>query len=224
MLVIGHRGAAGLAPENTMRALKAGFESGADILEFEIRLTRDHIPVLNHDATLLRTHKIDMTISSVTYADLKKAAGTHTPPTLDAVLQKYFGKILLNIELKSRGSGRIVAELLETYARTDPSRWDMALISSFQVTELIACHRRMPLANLALLQGINPFAFITYHRFLKFTAVGFHRLHINRLALEIAKKASIFTYVYTVNRPEAARRLAERGIEGIVTDRPDHFL
>jgi len=224
MLVIGHRGAAGLAAENSLRALKAGFDAGADILHFDIRLTRDHIAVLHHDATLQRTHKLDITISSVTYEELKKAAGTRCPPRLDAVLKKYFGKILLDVELKSRGSGRVVAELLAKYAGIDQSRWDAVLVSSFKISELIACRRLAPHVNLAFHQEINPFAFITYHRFLKFTAVGFHRLHTNRLALEIAQRAGIFTYVYTVNRPEAARLLAKRGVDGIMTNYPDRIL
>lgn len=224
MLIIGHRGAAGLRAENSIQALKAGIDAGADILHFDVRVTRDHIAVLHYGATLRHTHKLDITISSITYEELKKITGRQCPPRLDTVLKKYFGKILLDIELKSRGSGRVVIEQLARLAGTDQSRWDAVLISSFKISELITCRRLTPYANLAYHQEINPFAFITYHRFLKFTAVGFHRLHINRLALEIAKRAGIFTYVYTVNRPEAARLLSERGVDGIMTNYPDRIL
>jgi glycerophosphoryl diester phosphodiesterase len=78
-----------------------------------------------------------------------------------------------------------------------------------------------PKANLALLHHNNPFAFVAYHRFLGLSAVGFHRLHLNKLALEIAKRVGIFTYVYTVNRPKGALLLAEQGYDGIVTNYPD---
>jgi glycerophosphoryl diester phosphodiesterase len=50
--------------------------------------------------------------------------------------------------------------------------------------------------------------------------VGFHRLHVNQVALEVAKRFGVFTYAYTVNRQTAARKLADQGIDGIVTDFP----
>ena len=66
MLVIGHRGAAGLAPENTIEALRAGVKAGADMLEFDIRLTKDNITVLVHDFLTLRTHRQTSIISRST--------------------------------------------------------------------------------------------------------------------------------------------------------------
>ena len=60
-----------------------------------------------------------------------------------------------------------------------------------------------------------------YTNSLKLTAVGFHRLHANPLAVAVAKKLGIFTYVYTVDRPETAVRFARRDIDGLVTNRPD---
>lgn len=90
-------------------------------------------------------------------------------------------------------------------------------------SELIVVRKLAPKANLSLLHDNNPFAYIAYHRSLDFTAVGFHRLHTNRLAHEIAKKAGIFTYTYTVNRPQAALRMADNGYDGIMTNYPDRL-
>ena len=72
-----------------------------------------------------------------------------------------------------------------------------------------------------MLHSVNPFAFVTYQRKLQLAAVGWHRLHVNRLAIEIAQKSDIFSYVYTVNRPQAAKILERRGIDGVVTDYPN---
>ena len=66
MLIIGHRGAAGLARENSLEALRAGLEAGADILEFDVRLTKDKIPVVVHDFHTLRTHRDPSIISRLT--------------------------------------------------------------------------------------------------------------------------------------------------------------
>ena len=222
MLVIGHRGAAGLAPENTLEALTAGVEAGADILEFDIRLTKDNVMVLVHDFHTLRTHHKASIIYRTTYEDLLKLSSNVPKITrIEDVLDKYFGVVLLNIELKSRSSGQQLVRLLKRKYIKKATDWDNILVSSFKVGELLKIRRLVKRANLALLHKDNPFLFVAYHRFIKFTAVGFHRLYLNRLALEIAHRSRLFTYVYTIDRPAAIKHLAEQGIDGIVTDFPN---
>jgi glycerophosphoryl diester phosphodiesterase len=224
MLVIGHRGAAGLALENSMEALRAGQEAGADILEFDIRLTKDKIPVLAHDSHLLRTHHDRSVVSRHTLNELRERTKDQPIATLQEVLDEFFGVILLNIELKGRGTGKVVARLINTAYIKQPHDWDNVLLSSFYGSELKAARSLSKKANLALLHSENPFLFIAYHRKLHLTAVGFHRLYLNRFALEIAARAGLFTYAYTINRPESAVMLSQKGIDGIVTDRPDFII
>ncbi|HMH69826.1 MAG TPA: glycerophosphodiester phosphodiesterase [Candidatus Saccharimonadales bacterium] len=224
MLVIGHRGAAGLARENSMDALRAGIEAGADILEFDVRLTKDKIPVVVHDFHTLRTHHDMSIISRLTLEELRKRTKDQPIFSLAQVLDEFFGVILLNIELKGRGSGRIVAELIKKSYIRAPKDWDNVLLSSFKGGELAAVRHVSELANLALLHSENPFLFIAYHRKLRLSAVGFHRLYINRFALEIAKRTHLFIYAYTVNRPHTALMLAQQHIDGIVTDTPNTIL
>lgn len=224
MLVIGHRGAAALAPENTLQAMQAGFEAGADMLEFDVRVTSDGIPVVIHDGNLYRTHRLRISIGNTTLAELR-AQTPHQPiPTLTEVLDKFFGKILLNIELKSKGSGAVVADIISrNYVKRLPN-WDNVLFSSFKASELGDVRKISKHANLALLHDQNPYLFIAYQRKLHLTAVGFHRLYANRFAIEIAKKSGIFTYAYTVDRPYAALLLQRQGIDAIVTNHPDTIL
>lgn len=224
MLVIGHRGAAGLAPENTVESLQAGLDAGADMLEFDVRLTRDGILVLAHDFHTLRSHKSPSLIRHLTLGELREKPSSKSIPTLEEVLDIFFGKILLNIELKSPGSGQAVVKLLQKkYIRREKD-WDNILISSFKGKELTATRAMSSRANLALLHAHNPFAFIAFERKLGLTAVGFHRLYASRLAIEIAKQAGLFTYVYTVDRPQAALLMQRRGIDGVVTNYPDRIL
>lgn len=215
MLIIGHRGASGLATENTLESLRAGLRAGADMLEFDVRLTADNIPVLSHDA---RLH--GRTVSRTALADLQKA-GIVT--LLSDVLDEFFGKIMLNLEYKPAANAHIVYKMLKSYVKTDED-WETIVISSFRVRALFQLRRLSSKVNLALLHSINPFAFVTYHRSLRLSAVGWHRLHVNALAITIAKKADIFTYVYTVNRPKAAMLLEQKGIDGVVTDYPDRMV
>lgn len=224
MLVIGHRGAAGLAPENSMEALRAGVDAGADILEFDVRLTKDKIPVLTHDFHTLRTHRDTSIISHHTLAELRKRTEKQPIVPLSEVLDEFFGHILLNIEIKGRGTAKVVADLVKkNYIKTGKD-WDNLLFSSFRGIDLITIRRVSSEAKLALLHTQNPFIFIAYHRKLQLSAVGFHRLYVNAFALAIAKRAKIFTYAYTVNRPHSALMLTQKGIDGIVTDRPDIIL
>jgi len=224
MLIIGHRGAAGLAPENTMKALKAGYEADADMLEVDARLTKDGYIVALHDSRLTRTHHHREAVAGITYDQFQTLTKDSPVPLLQTMLDKYFGRILLNIEVKSRGCGEAVLKLLEARYIKKTSDWDNVIISSFKGTELSQIRRLAPKANLALLHNENPFLFIAYQRKLNLTAVGFHRLYLNPLALEIAKRAGLFVYVYTVDRVGALQLLEEQGIDGIVTNYPDKFI
>lgn len=224
MLVIGHRGAAGLAPENSIEALHAGIEAGADMLEFDVRLTKDNILVIYHDFHTLRTHHKASLVSQSALNKLQNLDIARPITTLEEVLDEFFGKILLNIELKSRGSGKATAEFLKKHYIKKTSDWDNVLFSSFNGSELVGARKVSKKANLALLHHENPFLFIAYHWRIRLNAVGFHRLYVNQLALEIAKKAGLFTYAYTVNRPQTALLLAEQGLDAVVTDYPNKIL
>lgn len=224
MLVIGHRGAAGLAAENSLAALRAGMLAGADMLEFDVRLTKDKIPVLTHDFHTLRTHHDTSIISRHTLEELQTRTEPQPIVPLRDVLDEFFGRIILNIELKGRGTAAAVVALIKEKYIKKPSDWDCLLFSSFRGSELTTIRKASDKANLSLLHSENPFIFIAYHRNLHLTAVGFHRLYVNRFALEIAKRAGLFTYAYTVNRPRSAVILAEKGVDGIVTDHPESIL
>lgn len=223
MMIIGHRGAAGLAPENTLEALAAGYDSGADMLEFDIRMTKDNVLVLVHDSILLRTHGKFSLISRLTYQQLlDKSNGDIV--RLEEVLDRYFGKIMLCIELKSRGTGKELVKLLTKHYINEPEDWQKILIASFKSFELASVRKQSSDAQLSQLHHENAFTFVAINRALKLSAVGFHRHYASRLAVEIARKSGIFVYVYTLDKPELFEKYETLGAEGIVTNYPDRFL
>src|SRR4026208_1214373 len=71
-LIIGHRGASAGAPENTMAAFRAAIAVGADGIEFDVRLTREGVPVVIHDSTLRRTGGLSQRIADLTWAEVAK--------------------------------------------------------------------------------------------------------------------------------------------------------
>lgn len=220
MLLIGHRGAPSEEAENTIASFQRALDDGASMLEMDVRVTKDNVPIVIHDATLYRTHRLRHTVSQHTLEELQAVTTDKPIPTLEAVCDAFFGKAILNIEIKGRHTGEVIAKLVKDRYITKPSDWDNVFFSSFKVAELRATRRISKRTNLALLHNRNPFIFIAYHRWLNFSAVGFHRLYTNPLATDVAKRLGIFTYAYTVNRPQAAKRLYEQGIDGIVTDNP----
>ncbi|MBM3209842.1 glycerophosphodiester phosphodiesterase [Candidatus Saccharibacteria bacterium] len=223
MLIIGHRGAAGYAPENTLQSIEEALKRGAEAVEFDVHLTKDHIPVLIHDATLRRIHAIKKNVREFSLEDLQKITVHQPIPTLAQVLNIYWGKILLNIELKGSGTGRAVTKLLNDGYIQQELDWENCFLSSFKPKELRHARHESSHVQLAMLHNRNPFVFIAYHRRLHFSALGFHRLYTQPLATEIAKRLGLFVYVYTVNRPHAALLHARAGVDGIVTDFPDKF-
>ena len=145
MLIIGHRGAAGLAPENTIASLKAGFEAGSDILEFDVRITSDGIPILAHDAWIK-----GKSIRKHTYDELRALADI---ATLDDALSSFFGKILINIELKQSDHIDTVLTVIRPYVKHDAD-WEDIIFSSFKVAALKMLRSQNEHANLALLHHI----------------------------------------------------------------------
>ncbi len=117
MLIIGHRGARGLKPENTIASIRAGINAGIDIVEFDIRLSKDHIPVLNHDFLMLRIHHTPRLISSLTLSELQKrtAGSTHPIVTLEAALEECVGKVIVNIELKQKDNFEAALPYIQKY-------------------------------------------------------------------------------------------------------------
>ena len=222
MLIIGHRGSQGTKPENTIASLREAMQADADMIEFDVRLTRDRVPVLSHNLHLYGTRKRELAfLRRYTLTELqRRTAGSEYPiTTLDMALKECFGRIYLNIELKESSAVEPTLEVLSRYAKKEDD-WDSLLLSSFKPLALRAIRKRVPHAALGMLHHRNPLAFVGWHKVLNLSAVGFHRLYISLVALEVAKHLGLFTYAYTVNRKNAAQKLAQQGIDGIVTDYP----
>src|SRR5436190_1566404 len=112
--VIGHRGAAGHAPENTFAAFDRGLAMGVDGVETDIRATRDGVLVLLHDATVDRTTDGSGAIAAMAWEEAQRldaAArfrggahefGAQRIPRLDDFLDRYGGRTTFRLEVKQR--------------------------------------------------------------------------------------------------------------------------
>lgn len=225
MLIIGHRGSAGNKAENSIAGLREAIACEADMVEFDVRLTRDRVPVLSHDFHMYRTHrKIDF-IARHTLDELQKRTGGSAHPivTLDQALKECKGKIFVLADIKELRAVEPTVKVLKKYYPRKKD-WDLLLISSLNPLVLRSFRKQVNHAQLSMVHYLNPLGFMAWQRQLNLTAVGFHRLHINKFVLEVAKQLDVMTYAYTVNRPEAARKLFEKGVDAIITDTPREMI
>lgn len=221
MQIIGHRGAAALAPMNTKAGILAGLNAGVDWIEFDVRATKDGMIVLSHDATTLRVSPLPRIIARTKYAKLSKAKTYQREPiiTLTEAFKTIGAKAKMNIEIKSKGCATAVVDHIERMVKAG-ANYDRFLVSSFTVERLREIHRLNDHVPLCLLHRSRPLNFLKL-RALRLSAVGFWHKRLPHQAIEQAKVRGLTTVVYTVNRPQEAQRLADRGVDRLVTDRPD---
>lgn len=229
MQIIGHRGAAGLTPENTLASFREAIRLGAGWLEFDIRLTKDDVPVVIHDSTLKRTTNGRGPVRDRTLAEVRKLdAGSwfhprfsaEKVPTLDEVL-KLGDRVRLNIEIKGRSApAEIVAK--EVWERVRRSGlMDRTLITSFDVKIL---------KGIRALDGGAALGF-PWESGLRDPVRRALTLECRMMLLEVGalsekrvrrcREAGVDVWVYTVNEPDEMRRVMDLGVDGLITDRPD---
>lgn len=221
--VIAHRGYSSVAPENTLAAIQAAIDAGADAIEFDIRLSKDGHVVVIHDSSVDRTTDGEGKVSEMTLQELQSldAGGWFDPafrgeriPTLEDVLLLMRGKATPVIEVKV-ASREIAGPLAETLKRLDMTRH--AYVTTFYGGPLRALQTLAPDLSRAVLvtplsspsgRALNLRAGTTqaYHAALERDKID----HAHSLGLEV--------HAWTVNRIEDMNQMISMGIDGITTD------
>jgi len=113
-MIIGHRGAAALEPENTLLSIERAMDIGVDAVEIDVHLSEDKELVVIHDATVDRTTNGTGPVSSYTVQEIKRldAGKGETIPTLQEVIDLIDRRVMLVIELKEEGTERPVVDLI----------------------------------------------------------------------------------------------------------------
>jgi glycerophosphoryl diester phosphodiesterase len=233
--VIAHRGFSAAAPENTIAAVRAAIEIGADMVEIDVTLTSDGHIVVIHDETLDRTTNGSGKISECTRAELQllDAGGWFAPtftgeriPSLDAVLDEIEDRILLNVEIKSEAVDRGIVTKVVSVIRTQ-GMIDQVVVSSFSPTALRQMHTEAPEIRTAVLyntkfhEGQDAVEIVTD---LGATVFNIKRQRLTKKMRRRCRENNIPIGVYTVNEPRRMRRLVKKGINSIFTDHPDRLL
>lgn len=235
-IVIAHRGASAYHPENTMSAFKAAVEMGAEMIELDILLSKDGIPVVIHDETLDRTTNATANVVDYTLQELKEFdAGSwfsekhkgEPIPTLEEVLAFAKGKIALNIEIKTEAvtdslTGGIEEKVLELVKKYDMEKH--VLFSSFDYRAITHLRKLDVDISTALLYEQRQSADLTPAELTDaYKADAFNcsvRQYSKKWADE-TKEHDIPVFVYTINNEHVMRKTIKRGASGIFSDKPD---
>jgi glycerophosphoryl diester phosphodiesterase len=230
-LVIAHRGASAIAPENTLQAFRLAERAGAALIELDVHQTRDRELVVLHDASLQRTtgvraaveHKTARAVAALDAgAWFSPAFAGARIPTLRDVLAALGPDIALNIEFKT-GSRRlypgIEARVLALLRRTG---WrDRVLLSSFHVRYLERIRRLDSTVALGVL--VHPWSLRTaLARARRLAAVSIHP-PARAVTADVVRRihAEGFAVLpYTVDRQADKTRLLRMGVDGFFTNRP----
>ena len=138
MLTIGHRGARGYIAENTLESIQKALDLNVDGIEIDVLRCASGEIVVFHDKKLKRLTGHHGLIEETTFEELKNmlVAGRYRIPTLQQVLEKIDGKILLNVELKGENTAIPTATILKQYLSDSQSDIKKLIVSSKNWKEL----------------------------------------------------------------------------------------
>ncbi|WP_420642368.1 glycerophosphodiester phosphodiesterase [Candidatus Leptofilum sp.] len=220
--IIGHRGASAEAPENTLAAFTLAQAQGADGIELDVQLSADGWPVVIHDSKLDRTTNGQGTVQQFPVAELQEldAGQGQSIPTLDEVFETLGPNFLYNVELKTAALrdtdlAAAVADRIEAHNVVRQT-----IVSSFNPLAVRRARRHLTkstwVAHLSYKSG-----FKLKHSLIPVQAVHPYRKMVDANYMVWASKHGWRVNVWTVDDPTEARRLAELGVHGIITNKPE---
>ena len=225
MQIIAHRGASGLAPENTLKAMAKALELGASAIEIDVQAADGELWVF-HDRRLERSTngKGVLTEQARAYLEQLDAGEGEVIPTLWQVMEIIAGRCELHIELKGAHTADAVAALTqraETELGFAACQW---VVSSFHHPELARFAALRPDIRLGALTANLPLKLAQFADDLGAWSLNCDVDFVDPTLVEDAHRRGLRVLVYTVDYPEDYETLARMGVDGIFTNRPDRFL
>ncbi len=242
-LIIGHRGASAVAPENTLLAFERALSDGADGIEFDVRLARDGVPVVIHDAALRRTALREGEVSSLSSTELSEIdVGTWfnlryrseaapeysraTIPTLAQVLEMCGGtRLYVEMKCEAKECGALAAEVARLVRAH--SLFDRVVVESFALDSIKEIKRLEPQIRTAALfeprlTRPRPLPWKMIEQAVDNAAdeIALHRTLVTRRIMEEARRRGMNVVVWTVDSPSWIGRAISNGIYAIITNRP----
>jgi glycerophosphoryl diester phosphodiesterase len=245
-LIIGHRGASAVAPENTLAAFSRAIRDGADGIEFDVRLSCDRVPVVIHDATLKRTGLIDRLVGELTSAELQEidvgswfGGRVQSPevcfsgerlPALAQVFELFSANIgLLYVEMKCDArEGAALATAVVKLVREFRIA-DRVVVESFDlsaIAEIKKIDKGIRTAALFEPRLSRPISTVRRSTMVDLARqhdaeeIALHHSLAGSRVIEKAKQEGLDIVVWTVDDPEWITRARALGVKAVITNKP----
>jgi glycerophosphoryl diester phosphodiesterase len=227
-MVIAHRGASSLARENTIEAFQKAIEIGVDMVEFDVRRTKDQALIVHHDELMQ-----GKPVKELAYDEISEMATRQgfSIPAFEEVLKCTSGKVRLDVEIKEEGYEREIVELLSKYFKKD-----QFVVTSFYDPCIKRIKDDYPDIKAGLILGISKPKHPIRTRISEFfpakrcreTKADFLVPHWRLLwfgFLDRAERENKPVFIWTVNdQKKIWKMLHDERIDAIITDRPDLAL
>jgi glycerophosphoryl diester phosphodiesterase len=222
-LCIGHRGAAGYEPENTLRSIRRALELGTHGIEIDVYFVDGELVVF-HDSTLERTTNGAGSLVRKRFAYLRglDAGRGERIPTLREVFETVDRRAFINIELKGRRTAAPVAALIGEFLDRRGWRSEDFLVSSFKTLPLRAI--RDPRIRIGLLLARPTRLCWMNARRVRAWSVNPALRFATAPFIAEAHRRGFRVLVYTANEPADIARMRSYGADGVFTDFPDRAL
>lgn len=246
-LILGHRGASAVAPENTLAAFSRAMSDGADGIEFDVRLARDRIPVVIHDATLDRTGLIHLAVSELTAKELQEIdvggwfahrtrslSSSEKLPLLEQVCELFRETDgFLYIEMKcEKDDGAELAEAVVRLVR-DSGLAERVVVESFELPAIAAVKKiDAEIRTAALFEPrlSRPISSVRRLRMIDTACdvgadeIALHHSLASARVIEKARQEGLETVVWTVADPAWIGIARSLGIKALITNDPSSLV
>jgi glycerophosphoryl diester phosphodiesterase len=225
MLKIGHRGAKGYKPENTLVSFQKALDLQVNGIELDVHLSADGEIIVIHDETIDRTTDGKGFVNGLSLQELKAFLidGKHEIPTLEEVFDLTNQKCFINIELKSHDATDKVVELIGKYVNKKGWKYDHFLVSSFDWNALQRMASLNDKIGIGVLTETDLDLALAFAKTIHAKSIHpyFHLLTIENTAHIQEKGFQVFPW--TINEIEDIQKIKTYNVNGIITDFPDRI-
>ncbi len=218
VLRIGHRGAAAYEPENTLRSFKKAIRIGVDMVEMDIRKTKDGKIVVMHDEKLNRTTNGKGFVRAHTFDQVRSldAGKGEKVPTLEEVISLTEGKCGIVIELKEPDTEKEVINLIK-----EKKIGSKVIIVSFYPNILQTVKSLYPQLKLGIIARDVPKEYVSIVKSLGVDYALIRKDNIKKEYVDNLHKIGLKVGAWTVDNKKYAKKLIEMGVDAIASNKPD---
>lgn len=226
--VTAHRGHSHVAPENTLSAVRAAIDSGADYAEIDVQQTADGVVVLLHDRDMQRVARDSRRIAALTYDEVRQLDvgswfstrfADERVPTLKEVIEASRGRIRLNIELKFYGPERGLAGAVARLVKEQQFESE-CIVTSLQYDALAEVQRHNP----RIVTGAIIATALGDTSRLDVGVVSVRADFLSPAMLRSAHRRGQQVHAWTVDDPRQMAQLIKRGVDNLITGNPDRAV